>query len=244
MKGTTSMTARTSRLLTAVTFAAGVVSLVGACGGSPATPTPAVVAALTISPLTATVEPTSAGFMYHVSYQLKETSGRSAATLTDVTYTLASGAALDPALASPIKVAAGGSASAGTVNVADTSGRGKSNQVTVRVTFTDDNGRTGTSSASAAVTDVAPPVPVETFLVSGTVTDAVTGAALAGVHIALTDAAGAARRVDTSSAGEFGFPAVAPGSYQLSAAATGYQTSTQTVAITTADARLTIALRH
>jgi hypothetical protein len=129
----------------------------------------ASVAVLSISSLSATLETTSTGFLYHVLYQLRETSGRSAANLTGISYALTNGTSTDSSLTGAVNIAAGSSLSVGPISITDNTGDGQSSQMTVNVTFTDDSAHASTATASSSVSAVSPtPAPAPaTYTVSG-----------------------------------------------------------------------------
>jgi carboxypeptidase family protein/uncharacterized protein DUF3761 len=196
-----------------------------------------------VSSLTATIENTSTSFIYRLSFQLRETSGRSAATLTGIGYTLSTGGTTDSNLSSPVRIAAGASVNVGPIIVTDSTGRGASTQVTVNVTFTDDNARAGSATASATPTPFNSPTPAPAiFTVSGTVTDATSRGVLPNISVELADNASTMRTTTTTAAGSYSFSNVAAGAYTVTASSTGYQSTSQSVTVSTASARVDFIL--
>lgn len=243
---------RTKRVSAACCAALIAASIAAACSGksSPSTPSstpPAtVVAAISITPLTVTREATASGFIYRVTFQLRETSGRSSALLTGVSYALPTGGTTDPGLnGAVIRIPAGGTYNAGTVSVNDNTGRGPASQITVRVTFTDDAGLAGSASATTDVsaTSPSPPPAPQTFAITGTVTDANSRGVLPNIAIELADASGPIRNGLTSSAGTYSFSNVTAGTYTVTAMATSYLSISRSVSLTT-NVQLDIVLQR
>jgi hypothetical protein len=204
-----------------------------------------VVAVVSIQSITATSETTGSGFLYHVSYQLRETSSRSAATFTGLTYNLSNGGSTDGTLNGSVKVPSGGVLSVGPINITDNLGRGIASSVTIGGTFNDDNGRAGSATGSASIATPTAPAPapaVRTFSVSGTVTDGTSHGILPNIRIELGDTAGGASTTTTNASGAYAFTGIASGSYTVTASAVSYQATSQSVIVSSSDVRNDIVL--
>jgi hypothetical protein len=218
-----------------------------ACGSStPTSPAPqALVAAVAISVTTASVETTSSGLLYRVGYQLRETSGRSAATFNSIAYALNNGRSTDGALNGTVKVSPGGSLNVGPVELSDNSGLSAASSVTVNAAFTDDTGHSGTSSGSAPITPLTPLPPPVTLIyaVSGTVTDGFSHGTLPSIRVELANGSGAVSVATTTDAnGTYRLPGIPPGAYTVSAFATSYLTTSKTIVVGSSDVRVDLVL--
>jgi hypothetical protein len=223
-------------------------SLVYACGSpsptAPSAPT-TVVAAISIQSITATSETTATGFLYDVTYQLRETGSRSAATFSGLTYSFSNGTSTDGTLNGTVKVASGGSVNVGPVNITDNTGRGIASSVTIGGTFSDDNGHTGSASGSASIAAPSAPTPapaVRTFNVTGAVTDGTSHGVLPNIRIDLGDTAGGVSTTTTNGSGTYTFMGIATGSYTVTASAVSYLTTSQSITVSLSDVRTDIVL--
>ena len=137
-----------------------VASAFSACGGSspPSSPSPAIgnVAVVAISVLSTTVEPFTTpapGFLYRITYVVRESGGLTGATLMTQHFVLSTGVNADGNFGSTPHVAAGG-----TINVQSTlsviSGVPPAPHLTFTVGYTDDAGRTGSITVEADVTAI------------------------------------------------------------------------------------------
>jgi len=137
-----------------------------ACGGSsptsPSTPTSngAVVA---IEGLTATVEPITSpgtGWLYRLTYRVHETGGKTAATPTATHFALSNGFSADgnftgPGVLQVPRVPANGTITVES-NLSVLTTTAAASHVVFTVTYTDDNGHTGSVSAAADISTVTP----------------------------------------------------------------------------------------
>jgi len=220
---------------------------------------------VSIPSITAAVEITAqGGLRYHVSYRLQETSGRSAATFSSVSYTISNpvntGVPLNPnaahgTLSGAVRVPSGGTIDLGPVDIDDSSVQDLGLFITISGTFTDDGGRTGTASALGQITLTLPPsFTPPSFKVGGTVTDGTSHGVLPNVRIELKPLApplpGAApsgttsATATTNAAGTYVLPNISVGAYTLSASAAGYQTTTTTIFVASNDVLDDIVLQR
>jgi hypothetical protein len=235
------------RNLIACSVSVALASLLYACGSpsSPSVPTVGanVVAVVAVTSIAATSETTATGFLYHVSYQLRETSGRSAATFSSLAYSFSNGGSTDGALNGAVKIAAGGAFDVGPINITDNTGRAIATSVTVTGAFTDDNGRGGNASGTGAITAPIPsPQPAQTYMVSGTVTDGTSHGILPNIQIDFSDGSGNSKTTTTSVSGSFVLSGIGKGAYTLTASAVSYQTISQAVIVSSSDVRADVVL--
>ncbi len=126
--------------------------LVAACSSTsptvPATLNP-VAATVVISNLTASVESTSPGFVYHVAMHVAETGGKSAATFGSVAVAFPDGRGSIATLPAAITIPAGTGQDIGTFDVTDPTGTTAEPQISVLLHFADNAGLVGTVTSSA-----------------------------------------------------------------------------------------------
>lgn len=131
-----------------------------ACGGSQSTPTapsPGGNAVLAIETLTARVQPLTTtpqpGLLYILTYQVRETAGRTGATLVSQYFAFANGASAEGLFNSSPHVAPSGTlplTSTYSVYPATT----PTSRVTFSIAYTDDAGKAGTVSAQTDISQV------------------------------------------------------------------------------------------
>ena len=202
--------------------------LAAACGGSSSAPTnqqpsPAStvsLAVVSVESLVVTMETTATGFLYKVSYLLRETAGRSSATLTGVSYALSTGGTTDPTLSGTTRIPAGQAYNPGTISVTDNTGRGPSPQLTVNVTFTDDSGQRGSASAVGSVRTI------EFFSLVGFIRDRATNRNIGGARVSILDGADSGKTSTANTDGYYVFAALQSGTFNISATAPGYSATT------------------
>jgi hypothetical protein len=148
-------------LLTTITCA------IAACGGSssPASPSTATSdgAVVAIEGLTATVEPIISpgnGWLYRLVYHVHETGGKTGATLTATHFALSNGIIADgdftgPGVLQTPRVPPHGAITVET-NLSVLTTAAAASHVVFTVTYTDDNGHTGSASAAADTSPVTP----------------------------------------------------------------------------------------
>jgi hypothetical protein len=126
------------------------------CGGSspPVSPTtPAAVVVL--NGLTATVEPITTpgiGWLYRLTYQVRETSGTRGATLANQHFALSNGLTADGSFNSTTHVAASSTITVqSTLSVLPPAATAAASHVAFSITFTDDGGLSGSASAEADI---------------------------------------------------------------------------------------------
>jgi hypothetical protein len=203
--------------------------LIASCGGkssptSPSTATPPVasVATVTVAPLTVTVEPSGANFIYHLKFLINETSGRSAAAVTSITLNFSNGGTATATPSTPVRIPAGQSYDPGTINSTDATGRGISSSVSVNVSFNDDAGHSGTGSGSTTIRQL------QYFSLVGFVRG--NGQNLANATVKVVDGPDAGK-VATNSGGYYAFGALQEGTFQVQAGAPGYNFFTRSVTL-------------
>jgi hypothetical protein len=148
-------------LLTTITWA------IAACGGSSSPTSPSTAtsdgAVVAIEGLTATVEPITSpgnGWLYRLAYHVHETGGKTGATLTTTHFALSNGITADGDFSGPgvlqlPRVPPHGAITIEThLSVLTTAAA--ASHVVFTVTYTDDNGHTGSASASADTSPVTP----------------------------------------------------------------------------------------
>jgi hypothetical protein len=194
-------------------------------------------AAVSLSSIVATVETTAAGAVYHISVQLKESGGRSGATITGMTFTLQRGTATLFAAYTPIKqerIAAGDSLGVGPVNVTDTAGAlvPTASDISVDVRYTDDGGGQGAVTGKGAVEKVLKPT-VATYTVGGVVTDGTSGPSgrMPNATVQVLDGPNAGRTTVTDATGNYELSGLDPGAATLSASMREYETVSTEITI-------------
>jgi hypothetical protein len=178
-----------------------------------------------VTSLSVTAETTATGFLYKVSFVLRETSSRSGATLTGVSYTLGNGASSDSTVNGTIKIPAGQAYDPGSVNVTDNTGRGASAQLTVNVTFNDDAGQRGTASATASVRTT------QLFSLVGFVRDRSTNRNIGGARVNVLDGPDSGKTATASADGYYVFATLQSGTFNINATSSGYTTTTFEVSV-------------
>jgi hypothetical protein len=199
--------------------------LVTACsGGSPTTPSApaptASVAALSISPLTVSVDTNGGSVNYHITWSVRETSGKSGATISAITYTFDNGDVAQTSLTSTTKLAAGQKVDVGPINYTGVSGKSPAANLTLSIAFTDDGGHSGNTSTSTSIASL------RFFSLVGFVRDQ-NGANVNGT---VTIASGPDQG-KTANGGYYTFGALQAGTFTVTATAGGYFSSTQTVTL-------------
>jgi hypothetical protein len=157
----------TSYRLVRALLVATVTGAIAACGGSssptsPSTPT-SNGAVVEIEGLTATVEPITSpgtGWLYRLPYHVRETGGKTGATLTATHIALSNGITADGDFTGPgalqvPRVPANGTITVEThLSVLTTAAA--ASHVVFTVTYTDDNGHAGSAAAAADISPVTP----------------------------------------------------------------------------------------
>jgi hypothetical protein len=144
-----------------------ITSTIVACGGSysPTSPSTSTSnsAVVAIEGLTATVEPITSpgsGVLYRLTYHARETGGKTGATLTATHFALSNGLSADGNFTGPGALQVPRVAANGTITVeSDLSvltTAAAASHVVFTVTYTDDNGRTGSAGAAADISPVTP----------------------------------------------------------------------------------------
>jgi hypothetical protein len=181
------------------------------------------------------------GSVYHTSLVVKETGGKSGATITALSYTVLAAAGALSVARSPAtaRIPVGAALDLGPFDISDQAAAAAP-QVTVSVAFVDDGGHAGSVTATATVSRPAP-VPVPLFAVSGRVTDGTSGGVLPNILVQIVDGLNAGWSVFTDTGGNYTLTGVAAGTFTLSASQVSYQTTTVSVAVH-ADTRVDIVL--
>ena len=129
------------------------------CGSSQSPAAPATNAAVVVlNGLTATVEPITTpgnGWLYRLTYQVRETGGTRGATLVNQHFVLSNGATADGAFNTMPRVAANSTITVqSTLSVqttTTTTTAAAASHVAFSITFTDDGGLSGSASAEADI---------------------------------------------------------------------------------------------
>jgi len=224
--------------------AAGCASPSGPSSQAPAPQT--VVAAVTVTSMSATVDTTTTGAVYHASLGLKETSGKSGATISTIAFILQADkgqltATYTPA--TPQRVAANGTLDVA-ANISDASGAPATlaTRISAIVNFVDDGGRSGSASGSASITPPKPSAPASAgSTLSGVVTDATSGGILPNISVRVADGGDAGRTAMTDATGRYEIDGLAAGAITLSITAVSYLPTARTVTIS-GDTRFDIVL--
>lgn len=210
-------------------------SLLAACSSpsvrSPSAPA-ATAASLAVSSVAATVEKASVSAVYKFTFQLKETSGQSGATISSILFTMPSGAATFTATYTPAtaqRVPPGGSLDLGPIQITDQAGPSTSlaAEASLTVKFVDDGGREGSAAGTGPVTR-----PLA-YTVSGLITDGTSGPSgrMRDVLVEVIHGTNAGLQTRTDAGGNYAIAGIAPGTLTLSASTTDYETSTKEVNI-------------
>ena len=218
-------------LIVALLAASG--SLVG-CGAA-TSPTEVVTATLAVESIEAIRELTAEGsHLYHASFELRETQGKTGATVKAVDlqfhngYTATFGADAVP------HVGAGRTVVSKKLSTADPDRtRTPAINVQVRVLSTDDKGTDSVSVATKAI--------LSAFVLSGIVTEANTGRPIGGATVRITFGPDAGRSTTTNANGRYTFNTIVQGPISFTVNASGHATHTKTVDVQ-ADTRLDVAL--
>src|SRR5581483_10144437 len=215
---------------------------------APTAPVPAAATAVvSVTALTASAEMKTTGAVYHASLQLKETGGKSGATISSINFVLQADKGkftANYAPPSPQRVAAGGALDIAAVTIPDDSGAATTvaSQLSVTVNFVDDGGRNGTSTADAAVTrtSAAPPAAALNGL-SGVVTDGSSGGVLPNILVRVTDGPDAGKSASTDASGRYTIDGLSSGTVDLLVTATSYLPTNRRVTVA-GDTRFDIVL--
>lgn len=196
--------------------------LFAACGASPTTPPPG--ATVAISDFKAGALGAPGNVAYGAQFTLAETGGKTGfAVDPQATYTLDSGLVLKYGFQPGTHVAAGQTMTFLQNGFFDMSGQSPSTRMMVTVGFTDDNGHTGSVSASSAVQ-----LPARYYTVAGVVTDALSGAALVGSVVSIPTSGRTALSDDN---GYYNLIVVPEGTVTIQASHVGYVTRTMSATI-------------
>jgi carboxypeptidase family protein len=215
------------RLIVACAFAA------SACGGSstpsaPSSTTPpatgAAIATVGVSAFTVTADTSGATIIYTLRFVLNETSGRSGATITAITYRFADGATASTTISSTLKIPAGGAWNPGALTLNDTSGRPVTTSVNMSVAFTDDAGRAGSMTETTAIQSI------KRYALTGFVRDRSTGQNLNGATVSVTSGPDNGQSATTNS-GYYAFAALQAGTFDIRATASGHNAVVQSVTL-------------
>lgn len=202
-------------------------SMVVACGGkdSPTSPSTPTAAAVTIDAFTVTGEaqPSGAGFTYHATYNLRETTNVTGATVTSIAFALADGRSSTQTVST--RVAAGATVQSGAQAINDSSGPSLSQTLRMTIGYSDDRGNAGTATATAPVTATV------RFIVDGVITNGTTGRPLANAGVGVVDASGRQISTTTDGNGYYVLRDVAAGRATMIVLASGFTTSTTTPTI-------------
>jgi hypothetical protein len=173
---------------------------------------------------------------YNLSMRLSETSGQSAVTITSLTVGFDGGrsgtAPIDNA-----KLIAGTSRRLDNASFKDQSGAPASSRLTVTMGYHDDNGHTGSATASVSVQSLA------LVTLSGVVRNSKTGAPIGGAKIEVTTLTGpnAGKSTTADAAGHYALTPLVAGAFTIRATANGYDAKSFPIDIAT-DAPFDIAL--
>ncbi len=124
-----------------------------ACGRRSPTEPSTSTAAIVVSSFTVTAQTAPGDTVYHVAFQLKETSGSAGAAIHIVSFVFPAVGELsaDAHPAASNRIAPGGTYDSGTTDFHDRSGAAPVSQVSLWVGFTDDEGHDGSVKSSASV---------------------------------------------------------------------------------------------
>jgi len=193
--------------------------------------------------LTATASGAIPNVTYHMSFQLRETSGAAGATILSVDFGFPDGGSAhadDPLVSATL--APSGTVQSKTFNIGDTSGQTIATQVTATVHYRADSGNMGTASATATITGPpTAPAPAVNGTLFGVVSDAASGSAISGASVSVTSGPNAGKSSVTDGNGYYSIPAITAGSFTIQVTASAYVTLTQTVSLN-ADTRVDLRL--
>jgi hypothetical protein len=231
------------RCLRAACVAALVSSACGSTASAPVAPTiPVPVgnpAVISVTNVAATLDVTSGAAVYHVSFQVVETSGQTGATFKSVTFIFSNGFAgggFVYTLPAPIHVAGGGTVSVGPIAVPDGTGN-VATQISANISYADDGGHVGLASGSASM-------PALTFNLAGFVRDSASGQVISGATVEVTTGPSSGAEQTSNASGAYAFTALQAGTFTMQGIAPGYPAATQTVVLTgnaNVDVLLTVA---
>ena len=213
----------------------------GGSSGSPAAPsTPQAV--VTISAFNVTVSVSGNTRTFRASFTMTETSGRTAANVTQIRFAFpgtTANANADPT--APIRIAPGASTSSGTINLTDdTGGLNAVTSLNVTVGWSDDSGRTGSATSSTTFSQPAPEPVARNFTLAGVISD-FSGRPVSAATVAATDSTNTRRTSTTDGNGYYSIAPLREGSVTVTVTATGYQSSTRAVTLT-GDLRLELLI--
>jgi hypothetical protein len=146
------------------------------------------------------------------------------------------------------RLAPGSTAVSRTLTVADDRGgpaAPTANTVSATIAFSDDTGATGSATMSASIARRPAPVPPPTtnFALTGHLTDGTSGGALPNITVQITSGTNAGKSAVTDSSGNYVMSSLSAGTFTLSVAAVGYQTTTQQVTLS-ANTRVDLVLQR
>ena len=214
------------------------------CGGgssSPASPsTPQAV--VTISAFNVSVSVSGTTRTFRTSFTMTETSGRTAANVTQIRFAFpgtSRSANADPS--APVRIAPGGSTSSGTINLTDDTGTLNAvTSVNVTVAWSDDSGRTSSATSNATFSQPAPEPVARNFTLAGVISD-LSGRPVSAATVAATDGTNTRRTSTTDGNGYYSIAPLREGSVTVIVTATGYQSLNRTVTLT-GDLRLELLI--
>jgi hypothetical protein len=170
---------------------------------------------------------------YHVSFDLRESAGATAATIKAIDLTFSNGLTVT---FGPEKAAAKRVPPGGTVAVPDLTVTGDANaragSVQLRVLLTDDRGADSTSLAAASVTPA--------YTVGGRITDAATGRAVSGATVTVTFGRASGRTATSDGNGQYLLRTIPAGPVSFTVAAPGFAAVTKTADL---DANIVVDVR-
>jgi hypothetical protein len=157
---------------------------------------------------------------YHVTFQLHETGGATAATIKAIELAFENGlaATFGPEFAEMSRVRPGATVSVSGLRVTGTRAS-RAGSVQIRVLITDDNGADSIAAAASPVT--------ATFRLSGRITDAATNRPVAGAVVTVTFGAASGRSATSDATGNYLLNQIPAGSVAFTIAAPGYSTVTR-----------------
>jgi len=112
-------------------------------------------ASLSITGVTASVEPAATGFLYHVAMHIAETSGKSGAKFGTLNVLFPDGRA-SVATVTLTTLAAGTAEDTGNIDVADPTGTAVEPKVVIALSFAEDSGRVSTATSASTPVTVLP----------------------------------------------------------------------------------------
>jgi hypothetical protein len=229
------------RLSAGVLVSAALAFLATACGGgsspsSPTTPTVKPKATVIINSTSVKGERTSTGYQYTVVVHLRETGGVGA-TITSIDLSFSSGSTSigtthfdNPLLTTHAnKIAASGTAdSKELVSTDDRAGSPYATKVDITCSFVDDNQNAGSCSATENV----PPLPAQTYTLSGTVREDPAGTVISDAKVEVADGANAGKNGTTDASGKYRIQGLTVGSFAIRSTKSGFDTAERAVTMT------------